>query len=75
MEDLYSDTTDSFTVGMASGPLTGVAIFSFARYDPLFSIKYTKQAGITLTNHSFPLLFFSSPFLFLVFFLFFSFLF
>lgn len=41
MEDLYSDSTDSFTVGMASGPLTGVAIFSFSRYDPLFSSKHT----------------------------------
>lgn len=41
MEDLYSDTTDSFTVGMASGPLCGVAIFSFARYDPLFEKNHT----------------------------------
>jgi hypothetical protein len=46
MEDLYSDTTDSFTVGMASGPLAGVAIFSFARYDPLFATKFTILEGI-----------------------------
>lgn len=50
MEDLYSDTTDSFTVGMASGPLTGVAIFSFARYDPLFSSKQTSPTSKKKTS-------------------------
>lgn len=45
MEDLYSDTTDSFTVGMATGPLCGVALFSFARYDPLFESRCGKKTA------------------------------
>ncbi|KAH3758003.1 Zn-dependent protease [Pelomyxa schiedti] len=36
MEDLYDGRTDSFVAGMAHGG-SGQAIFSFARYDPLFA--------------------------------------
>ena len=38
MEDLYDGKKDSFVAGMAAGG-SGQGIFSFARYDPLFSSR------------------------------------
>jgi len=45
MEDLYANIGDTFTVGLANKG-AGVALFSFARYNPLFNVP----SNISITN-------------------------